>query len=85
MLHELAKVLRYPRLLKFFGLTEELVFESINFLPQSAEMVTLDPVVNAPIRDVNDVIVMQTAILDEANVQGTGSRVLGSAWYRRHG
>lgn len=68
MLHELARVLRYPRLRTFFGLTEDLVFEYINFLRQSSEMVTLDPVVNAPIRDVNDVIVMQTAILGEANV-----------------
>lgn len=68
MLHELAKVLRYPRLLDFFGLTEDLVFDYINFLRQSSVIVTLDPVVQAPIRDVNDIIVMQTAIIGEADV-----------------
>jgi hypothetical protein len=30
--------------------------------------VTLDPLVIAPIRDVNDIIVMQTAIIGEADV-----------------
>lgn len=68
MLSELAKVLRYPRLLKFFGLTEDLVFDYIESLRQASEMVILDPVVNAPIRDVNDVIVMQTAIFGEADI-----------------
>ena len=68
MLHELAKVLRYPRLREFYDLTEELVFEYVNFLRQSSEIVILDPLVLAPIRDVNDIIVMQTAIIGEADI-----------------
>jgi putative PIN family toxin of toxin-antitoxin system len=68
MLHELAKVLRYPRMQEFFDLPEELVYEYVGFLRQASEMVTLSPLVIAPIRDVNDVIVMQTAIIGEADV-----------------
>ena len=68
MLHELARVLRYPRLQAFYGLSEDLVFDYVNFLRQSAEIVTLDPLVAAPIRDVNDIVVMQTAIIGEADI-----------------
>jgi hypothetical protein len=32
------------------------------------EIVSLSPLVTAPIRDVNDVIVMQTAIIGEADI-----------------
>jgi len=68
MLHELARVLRYPRLQTFYDLPESLVFDYVNFLRQSAEIVPLNPLVTAPIRDVNDVIVMQTAIIGEADI-----------------
>jgi putative PIN family toxin of toxin-antitoxin system len=68
MLHELARVMRYPRLQKFFCLSERQVYDYIGFLRSSAEIVTLNPLVTAPIRDVDDVIVMQTAIIGEADV-----------------
>jgi len=68
MLHELAKVLRYPRLQAFYNLTENLVFDYVNFLRRASEIVDLNPLVAAPIRDVNDIIVMQTAIIGEADV-----------------
>jgi len=68
ILHELARVLRYPRLQAFYDLPETLVFDYIDFLRQSSEIVTLDPLVTAPIRDVNDIIVMQTAIIGEADI-----------------
>jgi len=68
MLHELATVLRYPRLQEFFGLTDDLVYNYVAFLRRSAEIVTLNPLVTAPIRDVNDVIVVQTAIIGEADI-----------------
>jgi len=68
MLHELAKVLRYPRLQAFYNLPENLVFEYVNFLRRSSEIVALNPLVTAPIRDVNDIIVMQTAIIGEADI-----------------
>ena len=68
MLHELARVLRYPRLQTFYGLPEDVAFNYVNFLRQSAEIVPLNPLVTAPIRDVNDIIVMQTAIIGEADI-----------------
>ena len=68
MLYELARVLRYPRLQMFYDLSENLVFDYVNFLRRSSELVTLDPLVSAPIRDVNDVIVMQTAIIGEGDI-----------------
>ena len=68
MLHELARVLRYPRLQEFFGLTEDLVYDYIAFLRRSAEIVPLNPLLTAPIRDVNDLIVVQTAIIGEADI-----------------
>lgn len=68
MLQELARVLRYPRLKEFFGLTEERVFDYVASLHRSAEIVTLNPLLTAPIRDVNDVIVVQTAIIGEADI-----------------
>jgi putative PIN family toxin of toxin-antitoxin system len=68
MLYELATVLRYPRLQKFFGLTEDLVYNYVAFLRRSAEIVTLNPLLTAPIRDVNDAIVIQTAIIGEADI-----------------
>ena len=68
MLYELAKVLRYPRLRAFYDLTEILVYDDITFLRRCSEIVALDPLVFAPIRDVNDVIVMQTAIIGEADI-----------------
>jgi putative PIN family toxin of toxin-antitoxin system len=68
MLHELARVLRYPRMQVFFGLTEDLVYNYVAFLRRSAEIVTLNPLLTAPIRDVNDMIVVQTAIIGEADI-----------------
>lgn len=68
MLHELARVLRYPRLQAFYGLHENLIFDYINFLREASEIVDLNPLVTAPIRDVNDIIVMQTAIIGEADI-----------------
>ena len=68
MLQELARVLRYPRLQEFFRLTEDLVYDYVAFLRRSAEIVTLNPLLTMPIRDVNDVIVLQTAIIGEADI-----------------
>jgi putative PIN family toxin of toxin-antitoxin system len=68
MLHELARVLRYPRLQAFYNLPETLVFDYVRFLRRSSEIVPLNPLVVAPIRDVNDVVVMQTAIIGEADI-----------------
>ena len=61
MLHELVRVLRYPRLQEFYDLTENLIYDYLSLLRRSAEFVTLNPLLTAPIRDVNDLIVVQTA------------------------
>jgi len=68
ILYELARVLRYPRLLKLYALTEERVYEYINLLRVVAEIVPLSPLLSAPMRDINDIVVAQTAILGEAEV-----------------
>ena len=68
VLHELARVLRYPRLQTLYRLDETDVFNYVGFLLQSSSVVVLNPLIMAPIRDINDVIVMQTAIIGEADV-----------------
>jgi hypothetical protein len=45
MLHELARVLRYPRLQAFYDLTETPVFDYVNFLHHASELVELNPLV----------------------------------------
>ncbi len=68
MLYELAKVLRYPRLRTLYGLSETRIYDFIGFLREVAEIVPLNPMVSVPIRDVNDMIVLQTAVIGEANI-----------------
>jgi putative PIN family toxin of toxin-antitoxin system len=68
MLHELARVLRYPRLQRFYNLQESLVYDYIAFLRSASEIVILNPLLTAPTRNLNDVIVMQTAIVGEADI-----------------
>ena len=68
MLYELAKVLRYPRMLAFHGLSESRIYDYVGFLRETTEIVRPNPLLTTPIRDVNDTVVMQTAIIGEANV-----------------
>lgn len=74
MLHEIAKVLRYPRLRKLYGFSEERTYDFIGFLREVAEIVPLSPLFTAPIRDVNDVIVIETALIGKADVLCTRDR-----------
>ncbi len=74
MLAEVSRVLRYPRLAMDRGGDEEAVYEFIGGLRDSAKMVALDPTAVAPIRDPNDVIVLQTALNGEADVLCTVDR-----------
>jgi putative PIN family toxin of toxin-antitoxin system len=74
MLFELTKVLRYPRMLDLHGLSEERIYDYVVFLREVAEIVTPDPLLVAPIRDVNDTVVMQTALIGEADVLCTRDR-----------
>lgn len=50
---KLVRAEEHPRLQTFYGLPEDVVFNYVNFLRQSAEIVPLNPLVTAPIRDVN--------------------------------
>ena len=68
MLYEPAKVLRYPRMLAFHGLSEGRIYDYIGFLREATEIVNPNPLLITPIRDMNDTVVMQTAIIGEAEV-----------------
>ena len=74
MLFELARVLRYPHMLELHGLSEERIYNYVAFLQEAAEIVSPDPLLIAPIRDANDTIVMQTALIGEADVLCTRDR-----------
>jgi putative PIN family toxin of toxin-antitoxin system len=68
MSHELAKVLRYPRVMAIHGLPETQIYDFVEFLRETAEVIPHNPVFTAPIRDVNDIIVLETAVIGEADV-----------------
>ena len=54
MLYELAKVLRYPRMLALHGLSEGRIYDYIGFLREATEIVQLNPLLITPIRDMNE-------------------------------
>lgn len=68
MLYELAKVLRYPRMLALHGLSEGRIYDYIGFLRRTTEVIRPNPLLVTPVRDINDTVVMQTAIIGEADV-----------------
>ena len=49
-------------------LSNEMLNELAKVLRRASEIVILNPLLTAPIRDVNDIIVMQTAIIGEADI-----------------
>jgi predicted nucleic acid-binding protein len=50
------------------GLPETRIYDYIGFLREASELVTLNPLFSVPIRDVNDIVVVQTAVIGEADV-----------------
>ncbi len=74
MLYELARVLRYPRMLALHGLSEKRIYDYVGFLREAAEIVVPNPLMVTPIRDVNDTVVMQTAVIGEADILCTKDR-----------
>jgi len=74
MLYELARVLRYPRMPPLHGLSENRIYDYVRFLRETAEIVVLNPLLITPIRDVNDTVAMQTAVIGEANILYTRDR-----------
>jgi len=61
ILHEVEKVLRYP-------LSDSQVYEFIGYLREVAEIISLNPLLVLPTRDVVDIMVLQAAVLGEADV-----------------
>lgn len=69
---ETARVLRYPRLMAVHGENEEAIYNFTGWLRAAAEMVVLDPLARAPIRDRSDIFVLQTVLCGEADVLCSG-------------
>lgn len=74
MLVEVARVLRYPRLVAVHGESEEAIYNFTGWLRDAAEVIVLNPLTTAPIRDRNDIFVLQTALRGEADVLCTGDQ-----------
>jgi len=74
MLSEVSRVLRYPRLVAAHGKSEEAIYEFVGWLRDRAEIVPLNPLPHAPIRDRNDIFVLQTALRGEADALCTLDR-----------
>ena len=68
LLVEVTKVLRYPRFQALYGLTEADLLDYTQFLQSVSQVVVLDPQYRAPLRDPNDLVVLQTAERGEADI-----------------
>lgn len=68
MLVELARVLRYPRLQALFGLSDEQIYNYVQFLREISQPIIPDTTLSVPIRDPKDIVVLQTAVSGEADV-----------------
>jgi predicted nucleic acid-binding protein len=56
------------------GENEETIYNFTGWLRDAAEIIALNPLALAPIRDRNDIFVLQTALRGEADVICTGDR-----------
>jgi putative PIN family toxin of toxin-antitoxin system len=65
---ETTRVLRYPRLQKLYALTDEELYDYTQFLREVSQIVVLGHPYHAPLRDPNDLDVMQTAERGDADV-----------------
>jgi uncharacterized protein len=66
VLDEVERVLHYPRLLKRFSLTEAEITQFVAFLAGAGQIVEVDETIAPPIRDPNDIHIVQTAISGKA-------------------
>jgi putative PIN family toxin of toxin-antitoxin system len=66
ILAETSRVLRYPRMRDRHGMSESRIYDYVMFLQSVATMVRPEPTLVAPIRDPNDIVVLQTAIIGGA-------------------
>ena len=68
LLGEVTRVLRYPKMQRMYGLSDDSLYEYIQFLRITAEFVRLDPLYIAPMRDPSDLIILQTAERGRADI-----------------
>jgi len=68
ILVEVTRVLRYPKFRALYGLAESDLLEYSQFLQSVADMIVLDSRYLAPLRDANDLAVLQTADWGAADV-----------------
>jgi putative PIN family toxin of toxin-antitoxin system len=66
ILAETSRVLRYPRMRARHGMPDSRIYDYVMFLRSVATIVRPDPLLIAPIRDPNDIVVLQTAIIGGA-------------------
>jgi len=59
---------------RWFTNREEAIYNFTGWLRQAAEMIPINPLALAPVRDRNDVFVLQTALSGEADVLCTCDR-----------
>ena len=64
----MTKVLRYPRFQALYGLSEADLLDYTQLLQSVSQVVILDSSYRAPLRDPNDLIVLQTAERGEADI-----------------
>lgn len=74
IIREVSTVLRSARLLRVHGRSDESVYEFTQWLKHVAAVVQLDPLAYGPIRDYQDVFVLQTAFSGGASVLCTCDR-----------
>ena len=74
LIAETIQVLRYPRLQKRFGMTDEELYDYAGFLRQASSLVVLSHSYQAPLRDADDLHVLQTAECGAADVLCTADR-----------
>ncbi|SPE33016.1 putative toxin-antitoxin system toxin component, PIN family [Candidatus Sulfopaludibacter sp. SbA3] len=68
ILAEVTRVLRYSKFQALFGLAEEDLLEYTQFLQSVSHLVILEPNYHAPLRDPNDLMVLQTAERGDADI-----------------
>jgi len=75
LLAEVTKVLRYPRFQALYGLSEADLLDYTQLLQSVSQVVILDSSYRAPLRDPNDLIVLQTAERGEADILCTNEEI----------
>ena len=68
VISDVARVLRYPRMQAIYNLTEEQIYNYVQFLRLACKLVAIEQSWNLPIRDSSDNGILQAAIIGDADV-----------------